>query len=236
MFIEEFKIPYAAVDAQLIIQFPRLLEFIMEASLLHTEASGIPLSWFMENNKGWIINNYKIELERYPKWKEKIQIATWPSSKIGFVSERSFSLRDENNIEFGRVQTQWLLLDLLKKKPVRISNELVKAYGEMRDPVAVKDLSSISDHAFIVLDQIGYTISPLDIDTNGHVNNTKYISWAFDVHNITEKPKHIFIRYNKECFEGERVLIELAEDRDNNKAIFIKKPDGEKACEIIFTC
>ena len=122
---------------------------------------------------------------------------------------RDFILSDKENNPMVLATTSWLIIDLNTRRLVR-NNDLT--------------LCDTAEHAIeIPADKVvvpvdiepelvrKHPITWSEIDTNGHVNNVKYVVWAIDAvktEDIKERPlKELLINYDAEVMPGDVVKI-----------------------------
>lgn len=237
-FCSEFYIDYQGVDENLCTSFPRLMGYIQETSLLHTESVGYPMNWFSENEKAFILTNWDIECIKLPQWGDKIKIYTWPSFFKGILAKRSFVAYDETEQLLLKADSQWIYSDFVKKKPLKIPEDMVKNYGTIYPGhFAQEDFPDLEGYSFInsALEKVKRS----DTDSNHHANNVSYIRWITDsitdeIYNSKNLNK-IGIKYKKECKLNDTILIEnYAKDPSSSDIITVlREPEDKSAIHCI---
>ena len=77
-----------------------------------------------------------------------------------------------------------------------------------------------------------------DIDTNGHVNNVKYVVWALDILDyelVSKNPiKELLVNFDSEVLPGQNVeLFKVVEHTDDSTVCFIQgKADGKPSFSV----
>ena len=172
----------------------------------------------------WIILQMSVRLTSLPKWKDTFKIRTWNSGIEGLFYTRQYRIFDDDNNEIGCANSKWIIADINTHRPVR-----PKVISELfDDPDSGKVLSVPQDEPCVNVEipklvfpdtaSLGTSIITKyadysEIDHNNHVNNTRYISWAYDCLNKagidTEKVREFDITYHAEVKEGSQAELYL---------------------------
>lgn len=218
-FSTKYSIDYHGLTSELTITPQRLIDYLQESAVRHSEWAGYPMTWFRDNMRGWLITNWDLKIKRYPKWNEEINVKTWPVLFKGILGYRGFEIIGENNTQILLGMSQWVYTDLEKRRPVKPQDDMCKSYGIIKPAPFEKDFSFPSKEKFCKISSNNVSVSRRDIDTNYHVNNVVYIEWFMDfvpdsIYN-NMKPYAIKVYYKKECTLGDEILIELYQDKNN---------------------
>lgn len=209
---EKQKVSYFQVDANGRIFPSALLSDLQEIAITHSDTLGYTVEYLTEQQRGWAVLNWHLEINRMPKLRENIIIQTWSEKCRRMQAIRSYFVLDEKGEILIKGISRWIFMDLEKRKPTNISEEMIQSYYSGRE-------SAIPGEKFFMPKQAAdgeAAVRPLlitrrDTDTNGHANNVKYLEWAMD-----EVPDEIYekltladvrIVYRKECMRGEEVLL-----------------------------
>ena len=239
-FSAEFIIRYSSLGSNLTLSFPKLMDYLQDASTQHTNHAGFRPDWFTINNQAWVITQWDVVFHKLPEWNDRLTVETWPSSFKSFVAERSFSARLNGELVCTAL-SDWIFTDLTVPKPLRPTKEIVEGYGDVlpsahiRSSESVKTLETLD---YTLLSRREMTVGRRDIDTNNHVNNLAYIIWAYD--DIPDELfstceiKRLQAAYKKECRLKDRVIIETSVCKDKSDLIMTKiiNPDGFVAAEV----
>ena len=87
-FTAEFIVDYYGIKPDCTISFPRLMAYMQEASIRHTDSTSYPMKWYSENRFAFLLTNWHVEAISYPGLHDKITIHTWPICFKGIISER----------------------------------------------------------------------------------------------------------------------------------------------------
>lgn len=145
----------------------------------HSEASGDSLMQKLQSGISWVLLKWTIKVERFPKWASSVHVSTWTYGNMPAVSvNRDYLICDEQGNTCVLGNAKFALLDVLKRRPIRItSGQIDKYHPEDRQNFEPSELKPIIEPQQY---QITKTIVPRrsDIDFNKHVHNLSYFAFA----------------------------------------------------------
>lgn len=203
----ELLLRYQDTDARLRCSPTALLGAMQEAAIHQSEAVGRGMTWLGERHKVWMIVQTMLRVERLPRWKTRLRVSTWASDVGRLLSRREFLVEDEHG-PCARASTLWAYVDTDQRKVTRAPKDLCEAYpvdegraiaGHFPRPARCGEIDGVDTRP----------IRASDIDSNGHVNNLRYLAWMLD--SLPEDlPDSIHlgwlnIRYQKEALPGGRI-------------------------------
>lgn len=198
----KYQIPFYLCDENLQLRPDGLLKLLVDASMRNTdEVDG--------NVKGynWILYRWFINTYENIEYKDEIEIETFSRKIDRFYAFRNFHIYKNGN-KVLEADCKWILVSD-EGNIARITPEVAEKYGQYEGfempRVEVKKLDSYSDKEAI-------KIRKADIDINGHVNNSNYLQYIFDVVNNDKKIKNIDIVYKKELRYGDQAEIFYQQD------------------------
>jgi acyl-ACP thioesterase len=153
---------------------------------------------------GWVVRRTTMRVEKFPVFREDLELTTWASGTGGRWAERRTSVVGERG---GAIEAEalWVHVDTATGRPKRLAQSFHDIYGEAAAGRTV--------HARLVHGQPSNgstpTVWPLrfsDFDVLGHVNNAVY--WAvveecFDVH----APATVSVEYRGGVDRGQRAEV-----------------------------
>lgn len=173
-----FQIPYYESDKNRKATTLSILKYLGETSGAHTDSLGFNVENLKKTNYGWMLNRWKVRIDRYPNVNEKITIETWSSGVDRFYATREFIIYNEEKVEIGRASTVWIFIDMTRKRPVRIPADFIQKIKPIRERAFSEFYDFKKD--VDIKDYIDFHVRRSDIDYNNHVNNTKYLSWMIE--------------------------------------------------------
>ena len=198
------KIPFDMSDVNGYIKIPQLILLSLQVSGMQSIELGMSDMYILENyNLVWIITDYNMKIERLPVFDEKITIETYAKSHNRLFCYRAFNIKDEAGNTIIEMVATFVLMDRDTRKVHPVMSEITDAFDSeflktmLRGP-RFKELEGGVEQE--------YRVRFYDLDMNGHVNNSKYLDWVFEVMGadfLTQHvPKKVHLKYVKEVLAG----------------------------------
>lgn len=179
MYTTKERVKYSEVDKKKRVNIAQIVNYFQDCSTFQSEDLGIGLSYLENEKKAWLLSSWQIDVERYPMFGETITVGTWAYGIKGVRAYRNFVLLDEEDNCIAKANSIWFLFDSEKKRPTKLKKEHIEKYGS--EP----KVDMCYANGKIKLEGDGKEEEPFQImkqmiDTNGHVNNEKYIEMAME--------------------------------------------------------
>ena len=198
------KIPFDMSDVNGFIKIPQLILLSLQVSGMQSIELGMSDRYILENyNLVWIITDYNMKIDRLPVFDEKITIETYAMSHNRLFCYRAFNIKDEAGNTIIEMVATFVLMDRDTRKVHPVMSEITDAFDSefsktmLRGP-RFKELEGGVEQE--------YRVRFYDLDMNGHVNNSKYLDWVFEVMGadfLTQHvPKKVHLKYVKEVLAG----------------------------------
>jgi acyl-ACP thioesterase len=175
----------------------------------------------------WVLSRIQIEYLKPIHENDKLVLTTWPCKPLFTFHPRCIVIYDDQGEEVLRANTIWTLLNIKERN---ISNVDVFEIGfpsdlETKPILPLPKKIDVSKVEYIKM----YSPKYSDIDSNHHVNNTKYLTWMMDllplediinmnIVGVTTNYIHE-LKYNDE--------VQLGYVKEGNSYIFAFKKDDE---------
>ena len=200
----KMKIPFDMADMNGHIKLPDVILLSLQVSGMQSIELGVSDKTILEDyNLVWIITDYDIEVVRLPRFAEEITIETEALSYNRLFCYRRFTIYDEVGQELIHMMATFVLMDRDSRKVHAVEPEIVAPYQSEFDKKLIRGPKYESLNEPISKD---YHVRFYDLDMNGHVNNSKYLDWIFEVMGadfLTQYiPKKINLKYVKEVRPG----------------------------------
>ena len=200
----KMKIPFDMADMNGHIKLPDVILLSLQVSGMQSIELGVSDKTILEDyNLVWIITEYEIEVVRLPRFAEEITIETEALSYNRLFCYRRFTIYDETGQELIHMMATFVLMDRDSRKVHAVDPEIVAPYQSDFDKKLIRGPKYANLEAPISKD---YHVRFYDLDMNGHVNNSKYLDWIFEVMGadfLTQYiPKKINLKYVKEVRPG----------------------------------
>ncbi len=231
----KMKIPFDMADMNGHIKLPDVILLSLQVSGMQSEQLGISDKDVLERyNLVWIITDYAIDISRLPRFAEEITIETEALSYNRLFCYRRFTIYDEAGQEIIHIMTTFVLMDRDSRKVHVVEPEIVTPY---QSEFSKKLIRSPKYENLGNPTSKDYHVRFYDLDMNGHVNNSKYLDWIFEVMGadfLTQYiPKKINIKYVKEVRPGGVITSAVELDGFESKHEIIS--DGAPNAQAIIT-
>jgi len=228
--ISEFQVRSYECGADGVATLATICNYLQEAASLQAEKAGFSKSDFAAEgaNISWVLTRMGVKMMRYPKWKERVTVATWPCGGRKIVANRDFEVRAGDEL-IGVATSEWMLIDLASRKIVAVPQRVYDLANDERP-------RSMPEHEFPKLrwdcreaaNAERFKARRGDIDLNGHVNNVHYIEWLIEA--LPEKAgviRDFEIAFKSETLVGDEVLAEAVEVEPGVFAAHVAAADGK---------
>ena len=204
IYTQPFHINDSAVDRYGRLKPSMILFYAQEVAGRHAYLLGAGYDALQEKHLFWAIIRNRVQITRLPMSGETITVQTWPMPTTRTAYPRSVVAYDEQGSEIFRCISLWVLMDTEKramilpgKSGVTVSGTLQG--GELALPGSLVPRTMDTHRA--------RTVCFTDLDRNGHMNNTRYFDWIFDLLPSTFHREHpvseFTICYLSEAREGQ---------------------------------
>ena len=196
-------------DANQLMRPTAMLDLMQEAANVNASTLGFGYDELINSNTAWVLSRTHVKFINMPKWRQEVNLKTWHKGVAKLFHLRDFILSDMDGNPMVLATTSWLIIDLNTRRLVRNSDLALS-------DTAMDAIEKPADKVVIPVDiepelVRKHPITWSEIDTNGHVNNVKYVVWAIDAvktEDIKERPlKELLINYDAEVMPGDVVKI-----------------------------
>ena len=211
---KEYLISSYECDRFGLLRIRSLFNIFQDLADIHANMMGIGYDFCSKKNMGWIGGYYHLKIERLPSWGERVILSTWPSRFSGVSGIREFELKSEDGERLACATSQWILIDVLKNRPVSIQKNIGE-FELLEERSIESDFPKIEGLGHIDMEQ-REIIREDDIDINSHVNNAVYPALILDA--ISEeylskhKPTEMQIQFKHSAKRGYGVTIKTEMD------------------------
>lgn len=221
-----YKPRYCELDERGEVTPAAMMALFEETAVSHCDVTGWDVFRLRREGFGWILLEGGFEMTRYPRYGERFTIETWLSGARLFYGLRGFEVKGDDGSTIGRAWSLWTFYDLARRRPAPVLDDILAAWKP--DPAVSpsrRSTRTAGDESAscppIPSPKAAIEVRPLDIDTNGHVNNVRYLEWA-----VGAVPATVRDGYRLSSVEG-RYLHEVKEGRRVVPASFPLPDDGD---------
>ena len=228
-YAEDFKVYGYDGDYKGDVRPASLLRYAQEVAGAQCTHYGITDEVYASTHTAYVLAKIAMHFNRVPKINERLHLITQPEALKRAANKRLTVVEDEMGAEAALIDSRWVLIDtdkrmILRKHPPEVCGpwaENIERSLPMRlqKPEATESLG---------MRRADYS----RCDTNGHLNNTRYVDIVFDAlpFELLDRttPQDILVLYHKEVPIGEELELRRAKT-DENTWYFCGMREG-KAC------
>ena len=211
------------------IKLPAIINYFQDCTTENSETIGVGHNYLVDRKRAWILNSWQLEIMRRPQVRESIEVSTWATGFKGVFGPRDFRMKTAEGEELARAHSLWVYIDTESGRPVKPTEDEIAVY-EMGEPLSMEEVSrkiKVPEGATKV---DTFPVHKYHIDTNHHVNNSKYIELACEALPEHFSVKKVRVEYKKaavlgdtmilkRAIEKERIVAELCDEEDSSYAI-----------------
>lgn len=238
-FSKQFEVGSQFIDKNFRIRLFQLLGFMQEVAEQHSDLHHIAWKDLQQKNCFWTLYRMGLQFEQMPRWHDTITITTWANPSENLIQPREFKITNETGQVLVRAMTLWTILDTVQFRPQKIEQVINEDY-----PTHPQDASSLTINLKLpkcdlatLEPQCSRNVLYSDIDTNNHVNNTRYIAWLIDSYPIdyldTHHLKSMIINYTTQAHIGDpySIFTKYIAPNTHSSAI-VRETTQEEFCKI----
>ena len=207
-FEHTYDINYCDVNCFLEANTSCLLNLICDIGMRQSQSLGESVERLMNKGYGWVFYKYDFKFYKYPRVCEKFKVRTYCYGLKKFYAFRKYFLENENGELIGEGIATFLMINLKRRRLMRIPEDEYKLYGvkeDLEDILEIEDIPKFEDGDLKKDFNVGYR----EIDTNFHVNNVNYLDWSMETlpkEVILKKyVSRVVINFLKECSYGDNI-------------------------------
>ena len=124
----ESPVRFSEVDENAVMTIPALVNYFQDAASLQSEALGIGTEYLAKQGRGWLLLSWQIVIDHLPKIARRVRSTTWGYSFRQMMANRNFTLTGEEGELYAYANSQWMLFDFRKMRPVAVPEEEQRLY------------------------------------------------------------------------------------------------------------
>ena len=213
--MESYKVQFTIED-----RFLDKVGRVRPGALLYfaQEAAGAHCSLMGASNIGnlfWAVIRHRVPITRLPVAGETITVETWPMPTSRTAFPRVCFGYDKDGNELFAIYSLWVLMDMNTRAMVLPGKSCVDVPGIQKgyEPdapgsILPKELPIASVR----------TVVQEDLDKNGHMNNTRYLDWVWELlpgQWWDKMPREFTVCYLSECRFGQEMFLSFGEIAPN---------------------
>lgn len=185
---------------------------MQEAANGHCRLLNLSFEELRELGLAWVLTRARLQMDEYPVLGSEVTVRTWPGATRHMFFPRNFVF-EANGKALGRASMLFVLLDLETRRiapPSRLGRDM-PAFDIPAPLPFPGNLRAVDAPAV----ERGYTPVYMDLDMNGHVNNTRYVDWFMNQfapeRHAKQMVSDLLVHYNFEVLPGETLTLSLTD-------------------------
>lgn len=229
MYKMDVRVRYSECGTDNKMRISAIINYFQDCTTQNSEEIGVGHDYLVEKNRAWILNSWQVEIARRPKVGESIEVGTWATGFKGVFGPRDFYMTTSEGEELARAHSLWVYIDTETGRPIKPTEEEIAVY-EVGEPILMEEVSRKIKVPEGAIKVDTFPVHKYHIDTNAHVNNSKYIELACEALPEEFEAKELRVEYKKAAILGDRMVLkrvieqrsivtELCDEHGNTYAI-----------------
>ncbi len=191
-----------------------ILDLIQEVSGNHADTLNCGFDDLIKRKLIWVVVRHHIEFKRNLHVGKFVEMETYPLKRRFVEYPREVKMYDNGQL-FLVCNTTWVVVDLdnFNFKSDTLYNEDVARDSYFEKRFSKLPRKSKDELEFVKTAKVEYSM----LDHNGHMNNSRYLSWYLDVFREERDPKNFQIEYLKQCFLDESIDLFVYNEKDSKE-------------------
>ena len=211
----------------------QLANYLQDCAGRHATQLGWSVEKLQQGGQSWVLSRMKIQADRSISPDDiHLTVRTWPCGADRMYAYRAFDWQDRRGNTLGKAITNWVLLDLHKRRPVPMPQEVASLAEGFPGPAIAPPEKRLATPP-VTDDAPGFRVYPSDLDVNRHVNHSVYLRWIEDFHRLQQPGSTLFrsidILFKSEVGIGQQVTLGTTHQEDALQ-VSLYRQDGEPAC------
>jgi len=212
-----FPVRYGEIGENGVATLAALGNWLQEAAGLSADSLGFGEGDMLRHNITWILTRLVLRIDRLPRAGEQLRVHTWPST-ADKLAHRGYEVFDAQGRLIVSGGSAWTAMDLSERRITAIPEDISRLF-----PADPRPCDAFVGRVIPRLKGDSATSCLLrvrrdDLDINGHVNNTRYLSWLMETLPPTPMlskdgqtgaeplvPRLLDITFRAECFPQEEL-------------------------------
>lgn len=215
-----YNVSMSEIDRCQMVKPAALLNFMQDlaAKSINRIDENLSCEALLDKGLGWFLIRYRIEFDDYPIGVDAVKVLTECRGVNRMTTYRDFDVYDlKSDKRLLRAVTSWFLVDLKSKSIANIlqnSPDFI-TFEKREDDLSLQKIRPITEPDKEKMFHVRYD----DLDMNGHVNNTVYITWAMETLDFdfraSHKLKFLDVYFKHEVKYGDDILSAVKMDSEN---------------------
>ena len=213
------RVRYSETDFKGNLSMSGIMNYIQDCSTYQSESLGLGIDHLKSVNRAWLVVAWNIVIERQISLGTNIKISTWAEKFKTIYGSRNFTISDDEDNICVKANSLWVHINTENRHPVKAEESEMTPYGEgetLDIETAVRKYNAPEK----CVECESFKVKKHYLDSNGHVNNAWYITWAEEYLDSDFEVKEIKVFYQKEAVYGDMILPGISKEDDKVTVLF----------------
>ncbi len=224
MYTFDSVIRYSETDLTRRLTPAALMNYFQDCSTFHSESLGMGFDRLREKNRAWMISSWQVEIDRIPRFGEKVTIGTKPYAFQGMFGKRNFAMLDERGEFLVKANSLWVYMDIVSGRPARLDAAEIAGYP-IEEPLEMNYEARKIRLPEEMTESGRIPVTKQHLDGNRHVNNVQYIAMAADLLPEEADICQLRVEYKKQARLGDMICLKTGQ-MDGNRIISLCDEEG----------
>ena len=225
LYRKKYRVEVRDIDFTGKIKLSSLFLYFQDIAGIHAENLGMGRAMMEKNSALWVLARARVDILRYPRWKEEITIETWPQEPNRLEFTRDFYVKDSSDNILARAVSIWVVIDE-KSRRLKKTESIFPGYPPTTKERAIDCKLGRLKPKGKLIKIYNRKVRYSDIDLNEHLNNAKYVDFIMDAFSIEDHKKHIVrsieINYSREALPGEDISFYTDRSQAHENIIYME--------------
>lgn len=228
------RVRYSEVDEYGVMSISAIMRYMTDCSMFHSIAIDYDLEQLNEEDLGWYITEWQVRINKRPVLGQEIVIKTWPYKFRAMMGFRNFTIETTDGDRLVEADSMWILMNLKKLKPTNVPQKMADDFT-CESEVHRKWLSRKIPVCDLLQNKVdngecdySFRVRQMHIDTNHHMNNSRYIEAATECLDDDSKVSYIRASYKQVAYKDDVVKVS-SESIDNGLQVVLYNEENEFA-------
>ena len=129
MYTFKSRVRYSETDETGCLSLDAIINYFQDCTNFESEDLGAGIEFLTENQIMWVLSSWQIVISYYPSFGERIEVGTQSYGYDKMVGFRNFIITGEGGSTIAKANSNWVLMDMKKGRPVIIKPEIGEIYG-----------------------------------------------------------------------------------------------------------
>lgn len=206
-----------------------VLKYMQDAATIDAAGFGADYISLRKEDMIFVVSKVCVSFERTPHVDECLEIRTWNSGTQGVSFVRHYDMT-VNGQRVGTATSRWVLVSYSARRILRPDALFTDVTTNTDEQLEIEPMRRISLMADVPEISDVYIAKLTDMDTNNHVNNTRYGDLLVDFCGIDFEYKRVSefeIHFVSELKAGQAVKIS-ATAKEDSSIVMATKDDGRQ--------